>query len=232
MTQPSKRRPTIRRVTNDNRPVPVDASGRIIKWGLIAIVSVVACSAVAGLLFVGAPAILAMLGITYYNVAEGLVPTPAPDATTPSLSSSADWVTITEVSPIDNKVDALIAIEANDDIDWNGLAVRPVLYFSCSQENLEAYVNTHTYIGLDDETQTTRTRFGNDSPLPTNMNISSDGSGLFVHDAVRFINQAINHDTFAIEFYPYQEPAKTAVFDIRGLYEALPPVLDACGVER
>jgi len=161
-----------------------------------------------------------------------LTPSPLPGTPTPDLGK---WLVSSETSAIDDTKIVYLSLDAESPIRaWIGNPT-PTLVLRCAKNELNAFVSTGTTVekaNFDDTRVSARIRFDKDEPQQVTMGISTDDDSLFFLNAADFINQAINHETLAFEFTPYNVTATETEFDIHGLYDALPPLLDACGLHR
>lgn len=148
------------------------------------------------------------------------------------LASSPDkdngkWVVHVETNPLDDSKTVLLTLTADTGATRLGEKVELVL--RCKSRKTEVFIIWNDYLGSGFSTDVTW-RVG-DSPATTaEWDIStSNESTFYPYDAIAFIGQLIGVSRLVAQVTPYNESPITAVFDLRGLANAVRPLREACG---
>lgn len=136
-------------------------------------------------------------------------------ATAESPTSGTEWILSDSVDKMDNT-----AIVTLTKLGTSGSA----LVIRCAKRQTEAYVNTDTVV--DDSA--IRMKFDQSTPARQVWTRSTDYKALFSPDAVTFSRKLANSKTFLFEFTPFQEGARTIVFDVSNLAPKLERISEAC----
>jgi type VI secretion system protein VasI len=102
------------------------------------------------------------------------------------------------------------------------------LIIRCKSNKTELYIKWYDYLGMD-STQVS-TRVGNASAQKRSWGLSTDNTATFFPGSpIAFIKSLMSAEKFIAQVTPYSESPVTAVFDIRGLTEAIKPLQETCG---
>jgi type VI secretion system protein VasI len=135
------------------------------------------------------------------------------------------WRVSTTIDPLDDSTTVVLILYADSGKSIWGDPIALVL--RCDSKVTEAYINWHTYLG--DEAHVTW-RIGDASATTAKWSLSTDWEATFYpYDTIAFIRQLLAADRFVAQVTPYGESPITAVFDLTGLANAIPPLQEACG---
>jgi len=148
------------------------------------------------------------------------------------LASSPDkdngkWVVNVETNPLDDS--KMVALVLTADTGATRLGEKVVLVLRCMSGETKVFIIWSDYLGSGSGTDVTW-RVG-DSPATTaRWRLSTDSTTTFYpYDAIAFIGQLIGVSRLVAQVTPYNESPITAVFDLRGLANAVRPLREACG---
>jgi len=142
------------------------------------------------------------------------------------VKGTGKWITKIEKNPLDDTKTVILILQADEGESSFGDPI--FLVIRCMSNKTELYINWNSYLGLDSISVTTR--IGNDKPERKLWNISTDHRATFYPTSpILFIKNLINADKLVAQTTPYGENPIIAIFDIRGLNEAIKPIQETCG---
>jgi len=147
----------------------------------------------------------------------------------PALSpgDKGKWLVDISTDPIDDSkiVNLVLPCTSGTNSDGNPI----YLFLRYESGKTEAFIVWGQYLGenLIDVTW----RFGNEQAETGEWLISTDGKATFYppYDVIAFIKKLLTVNRFVVRLTPPNESPITAVFDLRGLKNAIPPLREAAG---
>ena len=159
-----------------------------------------------------------------------------PDQTSesPSIQTSSKWIFDQNVDHLTDNKKYFFMLKA--DSGKNNYGDLPVLVIRQDGDELELYINWHTYLGNDTddykyEAKYITTRVDQDEPINLLWDNSTDSKASFCpYKYTRELVQRLGHASqFVVRCTPYGDSPITAVFDVRGLKEISMPYNDQLG---
>jgi type VI secretion system protein VasI len=154
---------------------------------------------------------------------------PGPDIETEKEIIEIDtgkWVYKKKIDPISDDVIIYLALESDSyNARYRDCAA---LFLRWTDGRTVLYINWNNYLGS--EGKKVVYRIGDQKASSSTWAISTDGRATFYgrygntyssNKTIEFINKLLEVDTFAAQVEPYGESPVTAVFDIRGLKDAI-----------
>jgi len=155
-------------------------------------------------------------------------------AESPSIQTSSKWIFDQNVDPLTDNKKYFFMLKA--DSGKNNYGDLPVLVIRQDGDELEIYINWHTYLGNDTddykyEAKYITTRVDQDQPITLLWGNSTDSKASFCpYKYTRDLVQQLGHASqFVVRCTPYGDSPITAVFDVRGLKEISMPYNDQLG---
>lgn len=123
------------------------------------------------------------------------------------------WVVKSEISKIDDSVNAYVYLDAENIVkSWNKTSL---------------YVDWDMYLGLD--SLNVLTRLGKTKATNKEWLISTDSKASFYNgNVIMYIKELMNHNSMLLQITPHGESPVSAEFDIRGLSVAIKAVRESC----
>ena len=159
-----------------------------------------------------------------------------PDQTSesPSIQTMSKWIFDQNVDPLTDNKKYFFMLKA--DSGKNNYGDLPVLVIRQDGDELELYINWHTYLGNDTddykyEAKYITTRVDQDEPINLLWDNSTDSKASFCpYKYTRELVQRLGHASqFVVRCTPYGDSPITAVFDVRSLKEISMPYNDQLG---
>jgi type VI secretion system protein VasI len=123
-----------------------------------------------------------------------------------------------------------LIVRAEREIRGQDVVHHPALVFACREGRLDAFVRTG--MAAQDEhggeEKTTVLRFDQNQPFTELLTESDERDALHFPSPLMVASQLLRHDTFYFQFMPHHSRPAAAIFDVRGLNEAIGPLLEAC----
>ena len=159
---------------------------------------------------------------------------PGQTAESPSIQTSSKWIFDQNVDPLTDNKKYFFMLKA--DSGKNNYGDLPVLVIRQDGDELELYINWHTYLGNDTddykyEAKYITTRVDQDEPINLLWDNSTDSKASFCpYKYTRELVQRLGHASqFVVRCTPYGDSPITAVFDVRSLKEISMPYNDELG---
>jgi type VI secretion system protein VasI len=136
------------------------------------------------------------------------------------------WSSSSETNPVDDSTTVVLSLTADE--GRSRMMGEPiVLIIRCRSNKTELYINWNDYLGEDVKVLT---RVGDSAAVKKLWSVSTNRqSSFYFGSPIEFIKTLIGADRLVAQVTPYQESQVTAIFDIRGLAEAIKPLQATCG---
>jgi len=142
------------------------------------------------------------------------------------IPGTGKWKVSVEKNPVDDTKTVALILLADEGKSKFGEAIP--LIIRCKSNKTELAIKWSDYLGLD--STNVLTRIGNAPAQQRYWSLSSDNTATFFPEApITFIKSLMGADKFVAQVTPYNENPVTAIFDIRGLSEAIKPLQETCG---
>ena len=143
------------------------------------------------------------------------------DRSNQTPSEAGKWTVDVTKNPVDDSQTVVMALPAD------GLSARLIL--RCKQGEAEVYINWANYLGSD--ATPVLTRLGEAKAETRRWPLSTDHRATFYPgDDAGFIRQLLSVERLVAQVTPYSESPVTAVFDLRGLNNAITPLKATCSL--
>ena len=159
---------------------------------------------------------------------------PGQTSESPSIQTMSKWIFDQNVDPLTDNKKYFFMLKA--DSGKNDYGDLPVLVIRQDGDELELYINWHTYLGNDTddykyEAKYITTRVDQDQPITLLWGNSTDSKASFCpYKYTRELVQQLGRASqFVVRCTPYGDSPITAVFDVRGLKEISMPYNDQLG---
>ncbi|MCM2303552.1 MAG: type VI secretion protein [Elusimicrobia bacterium] len=149
----------------------------------------------------------------------------SPQPVKTNVKNIGKWMVRSEKNPIDDSTTASASLEATGSHSkWD----KPItLVLRCKSGKAEAYIIWQEYLGSD--SAAVLARIGQADAQSEEWPLSSDNTSTFYPgDTITFFGNLIKEAKFIAQVTPYSESPRTAIFDLRGIKNAIRPVLDTC----
>lgn len=142
-----------------------------------------------------------------------------------SEPAGGGWITGESTNPSDNTTIAVASLEADTGRGFNGNLV--TLVIRCSSIGGEFYIGWESDLGLGNISIVIR--IGDGQPIASSWGISADNTVTFSRlDFSSFMRSLMEADRFEAQITPNNDNPIDAVFDLTGIEEAVPQVLEYC----
>ncbi|TNE38319.1 MAG: hypothetical protein EP345_17565 [Sphingomonadales bacterium] len=149
------------------------------------------------------------------------------------LKVDIDWSTSEDINPVDDSKTVRATLSADDSAST--LNEHVTLTIRCQSNKTELYVNWNDYLGDDsrdvyDEWKRVTVRIGENKAQQQRWGISTDSKATFAPNSpVNLIKEMAKVDRLVLQTTPYNENPVTAVFNLKGIKEAVSPIAKECG---
>jgi len=149
----------------------------------------------------------------------------------PLIMDTGKWICSKKIDPIDDSTVIAFILYSDSGKSIYGEPIRLVLRYRGSDSSSETrlYINWYSYLGRD--TTPVTYRFGNEKAKTGYWAISTDNTATFYSSGffnvlsskrtINFVGDLIKFDRFVAQVSPYRENPITAVFDVRGIEDAI-----------
>lgn len=141
------------------------------------------------------------------------------------IQDSGKWNVSIDTNPIDDTKTVTLYLVA--DSGKSSMLGQPVvLFIRCKSLETNVFINWRDYLGSE---ATVLTRIGKEKAETRNWNLSTDSQATFFpRNEVDFLNKLLIVDSFVAQVTPYNESPVTAIFDVKGLSNAITPLRETC----
>ena len=157
------------------------------------------------------------------------------DALAKSLGISpkkpGSWSVTASTSPIDDTKTVLLGLGAEKEVvKPSGGSVQPQLVLRCKGGKLDVYTITGIPAAdeLPDHRSAATVRFGKDKPVDLRCDRSTDGDSLFWPNSPANAEKLLHAERLVFQFSPKGYEPVVLEFDLRGLDEVYPQLVEAC----
>lgn len=139
------------------------------------------------------------------------------------ISGNGKWSVEIKVNPIDDSKTVTLILVADDGKSrWN----RPVVLLArCLSNETDLLIGWNDYLGRE---ASVLTRVGSEEAVTRRWTMSTDSKATFHPQPIAFIKSMMEADSLVAQVTPYNDSPVTAVFDIKGLSEAIKPLRETC----
>jgi type VI secretion system protein VasI len=146
----------------------------------------------------------------------------------PSKSVTDDagkWRLHTDISPMDDSKSFYLSVDAEEPVGTGFRADTSTMMIRFKEGQFDCYITYPLFIGSDSTEVTVRV--DRQQPITRKWGISTDHKAIFAPgDARQFVRSLTNAKSLVVRLTPYGESPVTTAFDIRGLNEAMAPILE------
>ena len=141
-----------------------------------------------------------------------------------TIKGSGKWVVSSKTNPIDDSETITLLLQADE---GKGMMGEPVsLIIRCKSGEIELFISWNRYLGSE---AYVIYRVGSYEAQRDMWSLSSNSQASFYpNKPVLLIRSLLASDRFVAQVTPYSESPITAVFDIKGLGEAIKPLQKVC----
>ncbi len=170
---------------------------------------------------------LGLLTLTGTKPAVDKESPPTIDDENKPIVDKGKWSVDTETNPIDDSKTVTVSLLADEGEGIYGDKI--ILMIRCKSNKTDLFIGWSSYLG--DEANVL-TRIGTEDSSRQRWSLSTNSQATFYPGSdITFIKKIMSVDKFVAQVTPYSESPITAVFDVRGLKEAIKPLQEVCGWE-
>ena len=152
----------------------------------------------------------------YDNLAQSLG-VAYPKVTHPDIKGTGKWTFSKEINPVDDTITITFILDSDSGKSIYGETIYLVLRYR--SKKTEAYISWNSYLGNE---AYVLTRIGTEKAITQLWSMATNNQSTFYpKDDIGFIRKLMNVDRFVAQVTPYSESPITAVFDVRGLRDAV-----------
>ena len=145
---------------------------------------------------------------------------------TTSETEAGKWKLRTDTSPMDDKKSFYLSLDADSPVRTGYKSGTPSLLIRYKEKKFECFINYSFFLGSDSTEVTHRLDQG--QPKTLEWSISTDHEAVFPPgDGKAFVTALMKANSLVIRLTPYSESPVTTTFDLRGLSEAMSPIVQA-----
>ncbi len=146
-----------------------------------------------------------------------------PQAEATGVQGAGKWDVRAETNPIDDSRTVTLVLMA--DSGSSRFRESVFLIARCQSNTTEVYINWNDYLGSEAEVTS---RVGSATANTQRWGLSTDKQATFHPRPIAFLRSMLDADRFVAQVTPYNESPTTAVFDVRGLDNAIRPLRETC----
>lgn len=136
------------------------------------------------------------------------------------------WSVDVKKNPIDDTKTVTLYLTADEGKSQAGEMINLVI--RCKSNTTDLIISWWGYLGLGETSVITRV--GNANAEQKMWSLSTNNTGTFYPGSpIAFIKSLMSADKLVAQVTPYNKSPVTAIFDIRGLTEAIKPLQETCG---
>ena len=141
------------------------------------------------------------------------------------IQDSGKWNVSIDTNPIDDSKTVTLTLLA--DSGKSPMLSQPIVLIArCSSLETNVFIAWRDYLGSEARVLT---RIGKEKAETRNWTLSTDSQATFFpKNEVDFLKKLLVVDSFVAQVTPYSESPVTAIFDIKGLSNAITPLREAC----
>ena len=160
------------------------------------------------------------------------IPRPKPKEQADEPSPTGDWNVRTEVSPLDDVTTVTLDLRGEDPQDAQARTPYATqLSFLCSGDHIEGYVFVRRPPESDRSARATvRMRFDSLDAQQSTMERSVNDDALFFGKPAEMLKRMLGHERLLFGYTPRGSGEAVTSFELRGLREAIKPMVDGCKV--
>jgi len=137
--------------------------------------------------------------------------------THPDIKGTGKWTFSKEINPVDDTITITFILDSDSGKSIYGETIYLVLRYR--SKKTEAYISWNSYLGNE---AYVLTRIGTEKAITQLWSMATNNQSTFYpKDDIEFIRKLMNVDRFVAQVTPYSESPITAVFDVRGLRDAV-----------
>lgn len=168
-----------------------------------------------------------------YDILSRKLQVDAPRNIATDVEETGNWEVSTTLNPIDDTRRVILRLESSS---GRGRSGEPIsLVARCQSNKTEVYINWNHYLGDDSASvyeswKYVTIRIGASSAEMQQWSVSTSNDSTFAPNwAGDLLKEMVNADSFLAQTTPYGQSPVTAIFDIRGIRNALVPLMEICG---
>lgn len=141
------------------------------------------------------------------------------------IQDSGKWNVSIDTNPIDDSKTVTLYLVA-DSGKSAMLGESVILFIRCKSLETNIFINWSDYLGSE---ANVLTRIGKEKAEIRNWSLSTDSQATFFpRNEVDFLKKLLVVDSFVAQVTPYSASPVTAIFDIKGLPNAIKPLREVC----
>ena len=141
-----------------------------------------------------------------------------------NVTDTGGWVVSQDQNPVDDSKTVILINRAKSGVGRYGDPV--TLLIRCKSNSTDLFVNWNTYLGSE---ISVLSRVGAEKAESEEWDLSTDKKATFHPAPIPFIKSILTNEKLVLQTTPYNENPITAVFDTRGLNNAIKPLREVCG---
>lgn len=139
------------------------------------------------------------------------------------VSGNGKWAVNVETNPIDDSKTVTLLLKADEGQNRWGSPV--AMLARCRSNETDLFIVWNDYLGSEADVLS---RVGTEKARTRRWSMSTDSKATFHPQPIAFLKSMMEADSLVAQVTPYNESPVTAVFDIKGLSEAIKPLRETC----
>lgn len=140
-----------------------------------------------------------------------------------NVSGNGKWVVDVATNPIDDSKTVTLLLKADEGKNRWGSPV--AMLARCRSNETDLFIVWNDYLGSEADVLS---RVGTEKARTRRWSMSTDKKATFHPHPIAFLKSMMEADSLVTQVTPYNESPVTAVFDIKGLNEAIKPLRETC----
>ncbi|SMR77568.1 type VI secretion system-associated protein TagO [Marinobacterium sediminicola] len=146
-----------------------------------------------------------------------------PQAQSVNVSGNGKWAVNVETNPIDDSKTVTLLLKADEGQSRWGSPVAMIA--RCRSNETDLFIVWNDYLGSEADVLS---RVGTEKARTRRWSMSTDSKATFHPQPIAFLKSMMEADSLVAQVTPYNESPVTAIFDIKGLREAIKPLRETC----
>lgn len=140
-----------------------------------------------------------------------------------AISGKGKWNVSVDVNPIDDSKTVTLVLDADSGKNRWGNAV--FLVARCKSNHTDLYVGWNDYLGSEADVLA---RVGDNKAVTQRWSMSTDKKATFHRKPISFLKEMLQSNKLVAQVTPYNESPVTAIFNTKGLENAIKPLRETC----
>ncbi len=139
------------------------------------------------------------------------------------ITGKGKWTVSVDVNPVDDSKTVTLRLDSDSGKNRWGKSV--YLIVRCKSNSTDLYIGWNDYLGRE---ASVLTRVGRNKAITKRWSISTDSKATFHRKPIPFLKEMLLSNKLVAQITPYNESPVTAIFDTKGLKNAIKPLRETC----